>query len=250
MSPEDKIGEEFQQQTKYDRDKMGGGGLDWANRPETYKEYKDCESVISLPPPRAEEGPGIWRAISRRRSVRDYAPEAISLAELSQLLWASQGITAAVQGYELRAAPSAGALYPVETYIVANNVSGLESGVYHYRVRTAQLELLRRGDFGVELAAAALGQEMCAEAGAVFVWTAVVQRCKWKYRQRAYRYIYLDAGHVAAHVSIAAAAMGLGTCQIGALFDDEVNRIIGVDGREETVLYMSTVGRPATGAVR
>jgi len=83
---------------------------------------------------------------------------------------------------------------------------------------------------------------MCAAAPAVFVWTAIVERSKWKYRQRAYRYIYLDAGHIAENLALTAVSLGLGTCQIAALFDDEVNSILGVDGVEETAVYMSVAG--------
>ena len=91
-------------------------------------------------------------------------------------------------------------------------------------------------------ARAALGQTQCMEAPAVFIWTAVFQRTKWKYGQRAYRYIYLDAGHIAENLALAAVSLGLGSCQIGALFDEEINQIIGVDGKEESVLYMTVTG--------
>jgi len=240
----DHIGDTFQQETKYSRDSIGGVRMDRSAKPETYKEYDGVE-VIDLPPPETSEGNGLWDIIAERRSVRTFTRDPLSLQHLSQLLWATQGITERIEGYELRAAPSAGALYPVETYLVVNNVEGIQQGIYHYRVRTAQLELLREGDFSQEIAAAALQQEMCAEAPVVFIWTAVVQRCKWKYGKRAYRYIYLDAGHIGAHLSLACVSLGLGSCQIGALFDDEVNRIIDVDGIEETVVYMSCVGHPA-----
>jgi SagB-type dehydrogenase family enzyme len=80
------------------------------------------------------------------------------------------------------------------------------------------------------------------EAPVVFIWTAVFQRTKWKYGQRAYRYIYLDAGHIAENLALAAVSLGLGSCQIGALFDEEINQIIGVDGKEESVLYMTVAG--------
>jgi SagB-type dehydrogenase family enzyme len=90
-----------------------------------------------------------------------------------------------------------------------------------------------------------MGQEMLGKAAVTFVWTAIFERSKWKYRQRAYRYVYLDTGHIAENLALAATSLGLGSCQIGALFDDEVNLIIGVDGIEESVLYMSTVGQPA-----
>jgi SagB-type dehydrogenase family enzyme len=121
----------------------------------------------------------------------------------------------------------------------------LQQGIYHFRPYAFDLELLKSGDFSRDLAQAALGQDMVAHAQATFIWTAVVERSKWKYRQRAYRYIYLDAGHIAQNLYLAGTASGLGICGVGALFDDAVNSLIGVDGREETIVYMATVGWPA-----
>ena len=92
------------------------------------------------------------------------------------------------------------------------------------------------------MAQAALDQEICAEAPVVFVWSAIFNRSKWKYKQRAYRYVYLDAGHIAENLALSATSIGLGSCQIGAFFDDEVNRIIEVDGVEESAIYLSVVG--------
>jgi len=149
-----------------------------------------------------------------------------------------------MQGTELRTAPSAGALYPVETYVAANRITELESGIYHYSVRSHALEQLKQGDFRGKVSAAALDQHMCGEAGAVFIWTGMFHRSTWKYQQRAYRYVYLDAGHIAQNLALAAQALGLGSCQIAALYDDEVNEIIGVDGLEESAVYMSAVGKP------
>ena len=161
---------------------------------------------------------------------------------LSYLLWASTGISRKEEGYEFRTAPSAGALYPIETYLVVNNIKEINPGVYHYNIQNHYLELLKEGDYAVETAKAALGQKMCVEASVVFIWTAIFQRMKWKYNQRAYRYVYLDAGHIAENLALTATSLDLGSCQIGALYDDEVNDIIGVDGTEESVIYMSVVG--------
>ncbi len=94
------------------------------------------------------------------------------------------------------------------------------------------------------MARAALDQGMAAEANAVFAWTALFERSKWKYRQRAFRYVYLDAGHIAQNLALAAVSLGLGSCQIAALYDDEVNSLLGVDGTEESILYLSVVGHP------
>jgi len=109
------------------------------------------------------------------------------------------------------------------------------------------LEELKIGALGEDLAHAALEQEMCEEAPVVFVWTAVFGRSKWKYKQRAYRYVYLDAGHIAQNLALSAASIGLGSCQIGAIFDDEINSILGVDGTEESTIYLSSVGYPRQG---
>lgn len=240
----DGIGDRFQQETKYRRDQMSAGGLDWASQPETYKRYSD-RPEIALPQALPVSGIELDRVLRTRRSVRHYTPEPVTLQELSYLLWASNGIQRRENGWEFRTVPSAGALYPIETYLAANRVENLAAGVYHYNIAGHSLEQLKEGDYGSASARAALGQSMCAECAVVFVWTAVFERCRWKYKQRAYRYVYLDAGHVAQNLALAAAGLGLGTCQIGAIFDDEANEIVGVDGTEESVVYMSAVGRPA-----
>ncbi len=239
----DTIGDQFQMETKYARGKMRVGGMDWANQPETFKYYPRAPHV-ELPPPHTTGGADLWTVLAARRSVRGYQDARLTLTELSQLLWAAQGITREVQGYGLRTAPSAGGLYPVETYLVVHSVEGLGPGVYHYGVEMHELEELRSGDCRVAAAKAALDQAIAAEANVVFVWTAVFQRSKWKYHQRAYRYIYLDAGHIAENVALAAVALGLGSCQIAALYDDEANALLGVDGKEESTIYMTAVGRP------
>ena len=244
VTPEvrEKIGDLYQKITKYRRDSMMGGGLDWGNKPETYKVYQHPLSVIDLPHPDKEGGEKLFTVIQGRRSIRDYSQKPISLENLSQLLWASQGITADIQGYGLRAAPSAGALYPIETYLVINNGGSIDRGIYHYRTINHQLEFIKSGDFRKEIARAALEQAIAAYAAVVFVWTAVVDRSRWKYRQRGYRYMYLDAGHIAGNLALTAESLGLGSCNIGALFDDDVNELLGIDGEKETVLYLATIG--------
>jgi hypothetical protein len=107
----------------------------------------------------------------------------------------------------------------------------------------AQLDLLKEGNFGSPLSRAGLGQELLEAAAAVFIWTAVVDRSKWKYRERAYRYIYMDVGHIGQNLYLAASALNLGCCTVGAFFDEEVDDIVGVDGREEISVYMGAVGK-------
>jgi SagB-type dehydrogenase family enzyme len=132
----------------------------------------------------------------------------------------------------------------VETYLVINRVASLEAGIYHYQVGLHQLAQIKMGDFSRGIAAAALNQEMAAAAAVVFCWTGIFARSKWKYGQRAYRYIYLDAGHIAQNLALAAVGLGLGSCQVAALYDDEVNHLLGVDGQKESILYLSVVGHP------
>ena len=236
------IGEQFQQETKYRRHAMGGGGLDWQSKPEVYKQYPNAPTV-KLPHFTFNDTPGLKEVLKKRRSIRNFNAKPLSLEELSYLLWTANGVSRREMDYEFRTAPSAGALYPIETYLVINNVEELEKGIYHYNVKHHQLAEIQLGDFGRDAAEAALGQEMCASAGAVFIWTAIFQRSKWKYQQRAYRYVYLDAGHIAGNLALTATSLGLGSCQIAALFDDEINELIDVDGVEESVLYMSVVGK-------
>ena len=236
-------GDRFQGETKYIRDKLPAGYLDWRKKPGPYKVYQEAPKA-KLPAPERAGGMPVWEAVGRRRSVRDFRRSPVSTEDLSQLLWASQGVTKVMGEYALRSAPSAGALYPVETYLSVQMVEGIEPGIYHYGVREHELELLQPGDFRAEVAKAALDQGFLAEAAVVFAWTAVFARSKWKYKERAYRYVYLDAGHIAQSVALAAVALGLGSCQIAALYDDEVNAILGVDGKEESVVYMTAIGRP------
>ena len=235
-------GDHFQGETKYIRDKLPAGYLDWRKKPGPYKVYQEAPKA-KLPAPERAGGMPVWEAVGRRRSVRDFRRSPVSTEDLSQLLWASQGVTKVMGEYALRSAPSAGALYPVETYLSVQMVEGIEPGIYHYGVREHELELLQPGDFRAGVAKAALDQGFLAEAAVVFAWTAVFARSKWKYKERAYRYVYLDAGHIAQSVALAAVALGLGSCQIAALYDDEVNVILGVDGKEESVVYMTAVGR-------
>jgi SagB-type dehydrogenase family enzyme len=237
------IGDEFQQGTKHSRERLLGGRLDWANKPETYKKYPSTK-VIMLSKSFPTQTLSIVEALRRRRSTRSFLPKPLSLDDLSFLLWACTGVQREERGYEFRTAPSAGALYPVETYVVVNNVEGLAKGVYHYNIEAHALEELKAGDFIGKMVHAALEQKRCAEAPVVLIWTAVFERMKWKYAQRGYRYVYLEAGHIAQNFALAATCISLGSCQIGAFFDDEVNQILGVDGVEESAIYLSIVGHP------
>lgn len=235
-SSEPKIGQRFQQETKYYRPSYVAGPPEKAAGPVASK-------IIPLPSPSLTGGPTLWKAMEKRRSIRDYRPERLPLKDLSNLLWATQGITEKAFGPWYRTAPSAGALHPIDTYLVVNRVEGLEPGIYFFDVVEFSLSLRRVGDFSGPIAQAALNQDMARTAAVVFVWVAVIQRSRQKYRQRAYRYIYLDCGHIAQNLYLAATALDLGCCGVAAIFDDEVNDLVGVDGQEETAIYLAAVGK-------
>lgn len=243
MSRQPGIGPHFNEATKYSREEMHGLTT-WAREVPQYKQYEDPLELLALPAAVTEGGPGLWQAVAGRRSVREYAPTALPLQDLSQLLWAAQGVTGQAGNHLLRASASAGALYPNETYLLANRVAGATTGLWHYQTREHTLALLAEGDFGNDLSHACLDQDCCRQAAVVFIWGAVVDRCAFKYGDRAFRYLYMDAGHLGAQVQISAAALGLGSVNVGAFFDDEVNSLLGLDGQRETVVYLTAVGLP------
>jgi nitroreductase len=215
------IGDSFQQETKYHRGHLRGGGPDWASKPASYKQYPSAPK-IPLGPPQTEGGAPIWDVLQQRQSIRRFQDAPLQREELSQLLWAAQGITRTGRSFGLRTAPSASALYPVETYAVVHTVEGIEPGVYHYAVEQHELDQLKTGDFRKDVARAALDQDIAYWANVVFVWTAIFDQ----------------------NVALGAVALGLGSCQVAALYDDEANVLLGVDGVEESTIYMTAVGRP------
>lgn len=239
-------GIEFQEKSKYVRGKLTGRGLDWNIRPKIYKNYPNCPKV-TLPKPITEKNKtelNITEIFKQRSSVRVFKEKPIQLEQISYLLWASTGIQRSFRQFGFRTAPSAGALYPIETYLLINNCQQLDKGIYHYNIQEHILEQIKEEDCSVSFAKAALDQRMVSLAPISFIWTAIFQRSKWKYQQRTYRYIYLDAGHIAAHLSLAAIEMGLGSCQIAAFYDNEINDLLSIDGKKESVLYLSVVGVP------
>ncbi len=239
-SPEH-VGEWFQEVTIYRRGQIPRHHRSLAV-PDPFKTYPDARAVIPLDTDLPKGGDTLWTLLAQRRSRRDFSGDSISHHTLSALLWATQGVTARVGEYLLRTAPSAGALYPIETYLCLNGVENLAAGIYHLNVPAWSLEFIHEGDFTDQLSRAALDQPMVAQAAAIFIWTAIPGRTVSKYGQRGYRYLYLDAAHIAAHLYLAAEALNLGCCAIAALYDNEVNQIIEVSGSEETILYMAAVG--------
>lgn len=196
-------------------------------------------STIALPKPRTKGTLSLEECLRQRRSIRDYRTAPLNVSEIGQLLWAAQGITA--KG-GLRTAPSAGALYPLETYLVVGNVDGLPAGVYHYRPDEHELVLTRSGDVRRELAQAALGQDCVRESAATIAFAGVYARTTGKYGQRGVRYVHIEAGHAAQNVCLQATALGLGTVTVGAFRDEEVRRAANITETHDA-LYLISVGR-------
>lgn len=193
-----------------------------------------------LPPPETDGGGSLERALERRESVRDYAGEALELKPVSQLLWAAQGLNRPGGG---RTAPSAGALYPLEVYLVAGQVAGLAAGTYRYEPGEHELQSVAAGDRRGKLARAALGQSWVGEASAVVVIAAVYERTRAKYGERASRYVPMEAGAAGQNVLLQAADLGLGAVMVGAFRDARVAEVVGLrDG--ETPLLLIPVGTP------
>jgi len=196
-------------------------------------------SAIPLPSPVSTGMLSVESALLSRRSVRNFSPQSLTLAEVAQLLWAAQGITGPGG---TRTAPSAGARYPLELYLVTGNVSALAKGVYRYQPRGHSLIRLADGDQRAALAAAALGQDWVNEAAAVIVVAAAHERTTRRYGQRGVRYVHMEAGHAAQNIHLQAVALNLGTVVVGAFDDDEVKKIVNLSGDEQP-LCLLPIGR-------
>ena len=234
------MGQVYHQWSKPGAALLLGTLLSWGQPTARYKTYPQTDR-IGLPDPHGNLGMDLNDVIERRRSRRNYRRQSLSLADLSRLLHASSGITDPVRQH--RAAPSAGALYPIETYVVVHNVQGLERGLYHFAVQEHALEPLLARDLRAKTIAAGVGQEMLGQAAGCFVYSAIFQRTRWKYRERSYRYILLEAGHMGQNLYLAATAAGLGACAVGAFLDDQLNALLGLDGQDEAALYLIAVGQ-------
>lgn len=207
------------------------------------------ELVLDLPAPRLVSDVSVEASLQNRRSLRAYADTPITMADVSQLLWSAYGITMPVEdGPEflrggLRTAPSAGALYPLEIYVVARKVTDLPGGIYWYRSEIHKLTCITQDDRWDALAEACLGQPHFETAAAAIVYSAVFERNTSKYGQRGReRYVCMDLGHSAENVYLQAYALGLGTCAIGAFDDLRLKQVIGMT-RQEEPLYVMPVGR-------
>lgn len=193
------------------------------------------EERIKLPDPKYDSQISVEETIRSRRSIREYGEKPVTLNEISQLLWAAQGITSP---FGFRTAPSAGALYPLEIYLVAGNVSKIPDGVYKYKPKSHELVRVLKGDKRVELSAAALGQSCVKNSSAVIILSAVYRRTMKKYGQRGIRYVHIEVGHAAQNIYLQAVSLNLGTVIIGAFDDAKVKKVLHMNENEQPLAIM------------
>ncbi len=195
--------------------------------------------LLHLPEPKLDGSMAVEEALHSRRSVREYQSGELTLAEISQLMWAGQGVT---DPRGLRTAPSAGALYPLEISLIVGDISGLVKGVYRYQPKENALWSISKSDQRASLAGAAWRQDFIKDAAAILVISGIYQRTTKKYRERGIRYVHMEAGHAAQNIFLQATALGLSTIVIGA-FDDELVKKILDFSEQEHPLYLIPVGK-------
>ena len=201
-------------------------------------ETKNAHALISLTKPSSDGKVSLEKAIKERRTIRDFREGSLSLNHLSQLLWAAQGITEPTTGR--RAAPSGGALYPLDIYILIgeNGVEKIEAGVYHYLPKEHSVSMISKGDRRREIASASLSQMWMAKAPVLFIITAEYKRITGKYGERGVRYALIEVGHVAQNLFLQSEALGLGAGIVGAFIDLDVSKVAGFLPKHEPLLIM------------
>jgi SagB-type dehydrogenase family enzyme len=207
----------------------------------------DGSSIIPLPPPAGLKIPPIdlRQAIERRRSIRRYSQEPLTLEELSGLLWLTQGVKKiSRRPATLRTVPSAGARHAFETFLLINNVIALEPGLYRFAAsQHALLKLDSPADIRDRITHACYDQEQVRDSAVTFIWAAVLERMAWRYVERGLRYLLLDAGHVCQNLYLAAEPFDCGVCAIAAYNDEMLNQELGLNGYDQLVVYLASLGK-------
>jgi SagB-type dehydrogenase family enzyme len=243
VSPAGGIGQEFIEKTKYKH--LGASGQQRGIYPPSLEaDFGKSGEKFDLSSPNRVESE-LKKYIDERTSVREYRKEPISKDELSYLLWCTQGVKEVVDGmHTLRTVPSAGARHALETLVLVNNVDGLATGIYRYLALEHKIqEFAMRETISEEIARACFGQDFVQKGAVTFIWVAVSDRMTWRYSERGYRYILLDAGHVCQNLYLAAESIGCGVCAVGAYDDDIINKLLGLDGRNKFVIYIAAAGK-------
>jgi len=210
-------------------------GLSWTN-------LAGAQTIMKLPAPDSQSGNPLNQLLQSRRSIRAYQDSVLNLNEISQLSFSAQGITEPKTGF--RSAPSAGAIYPLSLYVaVKNSVKELKPGIYLYLPETHSLKLIKTGDFFDQIIKSALNQSWMKKANAIFILTANPEKISGKYKDRAERYIFIEAGMSAENLLLQAVNLGLGACPVGAFYDQAIAQILNLPA-EQKVLLLLPVGKP------
>lgn len=239
----DNIGSQFFEKTKY-KHHGPSSQQKGAIPPPLQADFSQGDERVELP--WADNiGGEVQKVIERRRSLRRYSQKSLALQELSYLLWCTQGIKQAEAGlHTFRTVPSAGARHAFETFVLANRVEGLKNLLYQYIALEHKLTVVSRDDrIAEKIMFGCLGQKMITTSATAFIWVADVKRMTWRYGQRGYRYILLDAGHICQNLYLAAESIGCGACGVGAFDDDVLNETLGLDGKNHFVVYAACVGK-------
>jgi len=240
-------GHEFMVKTRYKNISPSPQNSGLVPQPPLELPITEGEPLIALPQLTEITVPAInlRDAIEQRRTVRAYSDTPLSLEELTYLLWVSQGVKrVSSKPSTARMVPSAGARHAFETYLLVNRVTGLESGLYRYAaIENGLLRLDAPEDIAEAIARACLDQSQITNSAATFMWVAVAERMYWRYVERGYRYLHLDAGHVCQNLALGAEQTGCGICPIAAFDDEQLNTTLGLDGVEMFVVYLASVGK-------
>ncbi len=240
------IGKEFMKKTQYKfmEPSAQNSGLP---QPPLELDYDPSKQVFDLPKPEelVISDMTVREAIESRESIRKYSDQSLTLMELSWLLWCTQGVKEVIgTRVTLRTVPSAGARHAFETYLLVNRVDGLEQGLYRFMAIDHKLVPVDLDENITEkITKAALDQSQVKKCGVTILLVAIVERMKWRYGVRGYRYLHLDAGHVGQNLYLAAENIGCGVCAIAAFKDEELNSILELNGEEHFVIYLLTVGK-------
>jgi len=236
----DNIGYEFIEKTKYPYTSQSDQDKGFPQPPLAIT-FPGVGDAIELPPP--PETP-LKQIIDTRASTRAYRSAPISQEELSFLLWCTQGIKSYTETRTRRTVPSAGARHALETFLLVNRVRGIAPGIYHYVAFQHALQArVISNTIADDVVAVCLQQEFIRESAVTFFWVAILERMVWRYTERGFRYLFLDAGHVCQNLYLSAESIGCGACAIGAFDDDRLNDLLGVDGKQKFVVYMAAVGK-------
>jgi len=239
------IGKEFMERTKFlylDRSDQSSN----LPQPPLEMEYDASRQIKDLPAPENIKirSFDLREAIEDRRSIRRYSQEPVTIEELSYILWVTQGVVQVTPGVTFRNVPSAGARHALETYLLINNVRDVPEGIYRFlAIEHKLVEINTQLGIADRVTEGCLGQDFIRKSAVTFVWVADAYRMKWRYGERGYRYLHLDAGHACQNLYLGAGSIDCGVCAIAAFSDDDMNDLLELDGVERFVIYVATMGK-------